>query len=585
MTGRHLLSVAGWRLFVAFFAVLLFAVAYSRAARRGTLGDEFQYIPRESVLVAATGDIESLWKGLESHLQNALRTSVEGQGLLGELKKEVRESKVDLPGLADLGAWGIDVHRGILVSGYRVTTAYDQFLVVLPISDGKRLLKIANEKLGLRPNKLFHWRYPRGRTYDVYGFDDEFFVAVPEPGICVVSRSLDLMRRSLLLRRENLAFANSNDGLYQAVKRRLRGPLLAGPNVFVYWQSRTAPFSERTGVIRVEPKELRVEADVELSGASVRIFDALRTSNPDPFDWARKLPTDTLAAVMAEDRQLDLYKHFLAEQVLHEDLSIPDVTRLLFAVTDFEDGLPDVLVGLWGNRDQLEKVASDLQRRLRGDRDLKLLNGALRGYRDRGGPPPSIADLERLRLLEPESDSLFHRYPILKGEVGNPEFQGSDFTTRSYERRLNGQPIFFLAPPFTANDLRYRQDLKAMGPRDLKSDRYRVACLFLPDSLWIATDVKDLERLTLPEAKAGPGLESNASYQVASRGWHKGAKVQAFADLDRLVSLGLLNPGSDLESLVRDQFFGINNYTTFGLEAAPSSDSQRLVVRTSLQSR
>jgi hypothetical protein len=286
---------------------------------------------------------------------------------------------------------------------------------------------------------------------------------------------------------------------------------------------------------------------------------------------------------MVEDRHLDLYRNFLAEQVLQRPLEIPDVTRVLFAVTDFEDGLPDVLIGLWGNRRQLERAAASVQRSLRQSRDLLLLNGALEEYRRQGGPRPSLADLERLRLLEPEKNSLFHRYRFLPEGIGNPEFGSRDFFTQTYERMLNGYRISFLAPPITENDLRYRRDLKGIDRRGLKSDRYRMACLYLKDSLWIATDVRDLERLTRAAPEAGPGLEANAAFQAASAEWHPGAKMQAFVGLDRVISLGLLNPGSDLDSLVQEGLIDLKGYSTLEMEAVPSADQQRLVIEASLR--
>lgn len=582
MKERSKSNLAPRLFFLAFVLILVVSVLYSRAVRRFALGDEFQYIPRESVLVAATGEIESIWRGLDAHLGTALRGETEGDSPLAQVRKWIQEEEIQIPGLDDLSRWGLDIHRGILLSSYRVTQSEDQFLLVIPVTDGRLFFKFLNAELDLKPRKKFSWKDREGSTYTVHEFDD-FFAAVPQPGIFVASDSIDLLRRSLLLRRDNLAHATANDVLYKAIKRRLRGPLATGPNVFVYWQSRTAPFSERTGVLRLESDTLRIESDIELAGAPVRVFDALRHHNASPFDWPQRLPPETLAVLMVEDRHLDLYRNFLAEQILQQPLEIPDVTRMLFAVTDFEDGLPDVLVGLWGNPDELERVAASTQRRLRQSRDLILLNGALEEYRKNGGSSPSLTELQRLELLQPERDSLFHRYPFLPEGIGDPELGRKDFSTKTYERTMNGHKIFFLAPPVTENDLRYRPELIGAEPEDLRSDRYRMACLFLEDSLWIATDVRDLERLTVAAPEARPGLESNAAFQAASAEWRSGAKMQAFVALDRIISLGLLNPGSDLDTLVRDGLIDLEGYSILELEAAPSADQQRLVIKASLR--
>lgn len=98
MKERLASSLAPRLFFLAFVTILAISILYSRVVRRFALGDEFQYIPRESVLIAATGDIESIWGGLEAHLGTALRAAdTKGDSFLAELRKDLEKEKTQIP--------------------------------------------------------------------------------------------------------------------------------------------------------------------------------------------------------------------------------------------------------------------------------------------------------------------------------------------------------------------------------------------------------------------------------------------------------------------------------------------------------
>lgn len=601
-SARPLISprLAFWVLLGTLFGSL----AYSRTVRHITLGDEFQYIPRENVLLVATGDVESLWTALDEHLG----------GFLGSSLKELQDDSED-PILQpeDLARYGLDVKRGVLLSLFRVKDE-DRGLAVIPVADPVALLASFGELCEEAPERQ---PIPDARNqgkHPVY-FCDDWWLALPQPGIGVVSNSAELMQRSLSFRRENLAHATNNDKLYEAVQRTARGPLLVGPTVFAYWQSRTAPFAERSAVLRLDRDQIRIQADASLSTGPVRIAEDLLRRDRVEDDWARQLPVDTLGFVLLQDRNLASYKAFVVDELLphlrsegffeavkpakNSELSrygdfvtdrlfpqlfgVPGSSRLLLAVTDIDDGLPDLLVGVRGERAGLERAVRNLQRELRRSRDMGLLSQARAEYLKRTGSAPTLAELQAMQLLEPEPHPLFDRYPLLPQGIGTPEFQGRDFANGSYQRQIDGHLIYFLTPPVTGNDFRYRQDLADADRQALAGDRHRVAALLSGETLWIATDVDDLRGVIARAAGRGQSLRENPAFERASASWERGAKLQVFFDIDRILARSRLRPGSSLESMVSAIPSGFPAYSTFALSGAPTSDERSFALDASLR--
>lgn len=576
----------GWAIGV-FAAALIVGVLYSRAVRRVALGSEFQYIPRESVLLVATGDLRSLWTQVEG-VMRSFSSSDGGSGefadFLREMTQELGQADPPVAKIEDLERYGIDIDRGILISFYR-TKLTPGFVGVVPVEAPEALLHALGD--GMQPKKSFIEDPTRGVRHHVYDFGD-FRISFPDARTAVVSDSPELLRRSLVLRTENMRHASNNDDLYHAIGRVARGPLLVGSNIFAYWQSRTAPFGERAAMLRLTPEEIRIDGEVELVGSTLRVVDHLRRrSHAGPVAWSRALPEGMLGFAVLQDDALSQYRGFVSEELLGEWLpevaadleelvpggELPRVERVAFAVTDYEDGLPDFLAGFWGSRAVLEATLSEIQRQSRQSRDLPLLLAALAEYRSSGGPPPSLAELERERLLVSEEHSLFHRYPIELGGVGEPRFEERDFSTPAYEREIHGHLVRFLAPPLTRNDLRYRTDLAELGGEVLASDRYRMATVFLDDALWVATDVRDLESLLAP-GDSDDGQRGGGGLRAVPQG----AKVRLALDLERITTLGLLSPGSDLERAVLEGLTFLEAFSLFELDAVPHPDEQRMQV-------
>ena len=362
-------------------AAVVASILYSRATRRITLGSEFRYIPKENTILIATGDLASLHRGAEFHLRDLLAESSPVRALLAE-RLELEVEDLELPSLEELTERGLDVRRGILFSLYRTKReGREKFVAVLPITDRGVFTRALAEGLDetVEPEGGGEWA-PDGLEVVSVG---DVGVAFPEPGLAVASNSPDLLERSLTLADDNLRHAANNDSFYKGSHRVLRGPLLSGSNVFLFWQSRSAPFGELAAALRLLPGSIRIEADMDLAGGDLRILDEVLAPGPDPGDWKRNLPVDAIATLAVQDRELS---HVL-DLAMNAGALTPQLTgfpigalrvdrsleRAVLAIASWEGLVPSLVVGLWGDERALEDVALDIQSTLRANRDLRVL--------------------------------------------------------------------------------------------------------------------------------------------------------------------------------------------------------------------
>jgi hypothetical protein len=577
-------STAKWRrprLVLLFAFAVCAAVLYDRGVRRIALGREFQYIPRESEMVVATGDIASLWSAADDFCHIASQKE-----WLTDAASELEKLKLPVTRLSDLQSYGLDLHRGILVSVYRPSSE-PEVTAVIPIVSRVAFTQMLTRLQKMEP-KLTSVIAGEHAKVEIYRFK-HLYAAFPEPDLAVLSSSYDLIRRSVVLPSDNLSHAANNDALYEAVRHVLRRPLLTGPNIFAFWQSRTAPFNNRAAVIRVEKEELTVEGELELSGGTLRVVDDLRRRPQRSSDWAAKLPARTVATAILQDKSLPHYRNFVAEEILGD--LFPDVasqlkrwtpngenlavTRVAFSVTDIRDDLPDFVIGVWGNKQQLAHVIEAAQQDLRRTRDLALLNGAINKYRQVKTTPPSVGDLERLRLLTRDDYSLLDRYQINSDGITTAPYQPGDFDNPRYKTTINGHTITFLAPPLGNDDLVYREGLKGADPHALQSDRYRMATAFDEDALWMATEPSDLQTI-LDRAPHGP----HGSFLTRN----DDGKLHVSIDVGKLMSIALASSAGTMSKENQDALRRLD-FSTFTLDASPSFDETRLRFSAKLKRR
>jgi hypothetical protein len=576
------------------------SVLYSRAIRKATLTDELQYIPKENTLLLATGEIEALWQAIERHFGEVIREKEHKRPLASvveELRKHFNNQRVPVNDVRDLSDYGLDLKRGALLSLYTGTDD-PGFVLLLHLQRKESFISFLTSLMDLSseepPLEL------RGGEKDRFavtvlraGENDSFYLAHPQAGLALISNSLELLRRSLFNRKSNLAFALESDGLYEAVRQHLSRPLLSGPALFLWWQPKFfPPLRQVIGVANLDTDAIQLEAELELVSGGIRVLANLLEQSPSEVSWQYNFSRETAAVFVLKDQAIPQYLRFIStfgdiDRAMQEGYGgifaelrrSSNLQQMVLAITGYHAGLPEMILGIWGNPKILSKLITDLQIRFRDKRDRAILRGALEAFSSaqEGRPDlmPAVAVLRELELIGEEPDSLFERYPITDGEVRSADLQREDFHNPTYRRQYQRWTIDYIAPRITENDLRYRPELKDKDRETLLNDQFRWASVLLDGGLWVATDAQNLETLLDRAPGESDSLPQSPIFRAATSN-RSGKKVQIFLNMDRIITVGLLSPESWIDDIVKRYLLELRNHPAVSLDVAPVNGGNRV---------
>ena len=581
------------------FAVLLSVwILYSASVRRALLGRDLAFIPLGGELLVVTGDIESLWNEIDRHFGEVFLDEESEAGRLTEFFRDARdgldEEDLRIAGIEDLVGYGVDPARGVTLAVRRFDSDDEpvDFLALMPVSDSADFTRLISEQSDGGADEVVPVLGATGAKILSY---DDVLLAYPGAGHALLTNPdyQDHLQRSLLNRNRNLAHAWADDPLYEAVRARLSGgPLGLGPKVFAFWRPIAQPGIEQmTGVMSFLPDALHLEMEMKATVNTLQVLDDFISPRGGSVDWHRYLGSETAAALVVEDEELAGYLRFIMRfattrsfmddrygGVLSALQGIDGLRRAVLAVTGYRDGLPELLLGVWGDPDGLTDLVQDLQLRHREERDRSVLEGALDAYvaraatdpdelQDRG--PPSVAALREAGLLteadEPTFDQYVLRVPARPSGRAAVEALGlADLDDATYMRSYGRDTIRYILPPITDNDILYVPEFADVDADALTGDHYRLATVVLDSILWVATDVRDVEA-QIDRAEADtvlPDLSSNTAFRAARDTWSGRERIRGFLDVDRITTLGLLSPESDLEDSAKDLLLDLRNHPT-----------------------
>jgi hypothetical protein len=231
----------------------------------------------------------------------------------------------------------------------------------------------------------------------------------------------------------------------------------------------------------------------------------------------------------------------------------------------------------------LARFVDNLQTRHRATRDRFVLEQALQAHRERfsGEQATSVEELLDKGLLKVEPHSLFDRYTIEDGVVSSDDVSARDLQNPSYLRSYKSRTIEYLLPPLTENDLHHETESTAEERELLLSDRYRLPTLLVDDVLWIANDVAEIEAVVDRGLDELPNLSESPVFQAVSAQWSGREKVRAFFDVDRLMTLGLLSPESQVQETAKQALHDLRNHPaiSFDLKTKKLRNRMTLSVR------
>ena len=585
--------------------LLVGSIAYSRVLRGLRLSDDLAYVPKESEIVLMSADIASLWGAVDRHFGPILRGE-EGrhEGSLYEAMKSLRETLEEkhrpVCDLADLEKYGLDVNGGLIVSSTRLDSMSD-LVTVFHVRDRKAFLQAYSDVTGAKQDEstpiLEPQSHPTGSTnpegQEIVSFgDEENYAAFRDDGTASILASPTALgpRRIFLAGRENRRHAVEDDALYDSLRRLTAGRRGGSPALYAFWRPRDLPFLDQAAAaLRLGAEEIDLDADIRIGSGGLRILDDFETPPPPTSFQPRYLPARTAAAVMIQDEDVARYirfadtfagvREFLEQQyagALAELRDVRDLHGLVLAITGYHDGVPDILLGLWGNRSDLERVIERLQVRRREERDRDILEGALAAYAmvPGGSSPVTLEHLFSAGVLVPEPGPLFDHARLQNGRLGTSDLRFEDLPMDFYTRPYRGATISYILPPAGDNDVRYVEEFRNASPETIRGDRYRLASIFLDDALWVASDTTALEELVNRVLDRTEDVASNPAYLTARAAWTSVDKLHGFADLDQITLMGLLSPESEIADAIKQSLPDLRNHPAVSFRLAPGRTSR-----------
>jgi hypothetical protein len=570
--------------FLAVAVLVLTGVILSRSLRILRIPEGFQYVPAEAFAVLCIGEIRSVWRAAELHLDSATSGVADGGLPLGpvsaalrDLASTLEEEGVPVGGLEDLESYGVDVNRGILVAFSGPMEAPD-VIAMVPARDAPTLTEWltklvggpAHRKVcavGSEPIEALWLQSPEDEAGETGIF------LVEHPREVLLASSCEALWRSLGRIHTNLDYARRNDSLDRFIREQLEFPPLSGPALFFYGASRFATELRDLGlVLRLEPDRIEFRAALPLGPQPLQPVEDLLESPPSEAPWRSWVAGESLATAAVLDHSLAKYLEFLAEigpfgegmqefygGIFDQLRRMPELDQLAFALTSYYDGTPRVVVGVRTSRHSARELVTVLQERLHTSRDLEILNAALSAHHEGEGRnldgEITLAELP----VEPEPGAFLDRYDLRNLGGPLPRFNASDFDDESYRHDHDGVPVWFLAPPVTNNDLTYRlasDDRENLDDREVEtllSDRFRLAAAQIGEFLWLAPGAEELHRLIHRSEQV---RERGGSGEIASLWAHTRPKVELRLHLHRMFTEAMASPDAttpDPDGTLSDQ--------------------------------
>ncbi len=439
--------------------------------------------------------------------------------------------------------------------------------------------------------------------------DTEFKVIFTEDRWAIITDKDEVLVAALADPQRNHAYHRNSDSLRalsvssSQMESHAAISSLAG-YIRIPWLYSTSPV---TVDLKVSPARLSLELDLDLPRGSIALFDRL-TRAPGSDQLSEFVPYGAKVALALADGHLAYYLRYLFEYVdgafdwtestvghlaaairaLSETDSLEALTLM---VPELREGVPEfALVAKLKDAEVAEQIILDLQRQLRTERDVEILEQAIDRYTLVNNEP--LADLSTLYApaeepvngepyLVSESHDTWASYSIEADAVIALELPEDVFATDSYvvDTRITDATgettaisLRYLLPPVTDNDFEYRYDdlredetdqpvaegevLEVIGSdtaseerNALRAGENRLCAAYVREtgSLWIGSDAVVLNSVF----QSGAHMIRSRQYATArelsgKRGTPKGA---LFAHTGWMLDQALAHPNDDIVEL------------------------------------
>jgi hypothetical protein len=584
---------------VALTIILLLAVLYGRFVRGIYLPESLGYLPEDSNAIISTGPISQLWQGVERHFGDVLRED-EREGALASLLMEIRSAldrrHTPISTLADLSRYGVDVTSGVLVGGQIANSVFEGIAVV-PVTDSGSFSRFL---AGDSEDKDATCALEPGESPSLYDIG-ELFVAYPLPTLAVLSTSCDRLVSALRHKDRQTEYMRANDSLLRAVRTVHDRPLPTGAGLFAWLgQVPTGAFgqpgvmlysaAEASISLSIQPESVSLKANLNTGGGGAGLLAKILALPPAEEAWRDQLAGAVPAAAVLHDNALPDYLKIASrfqqvwnlwpralQPILEEAQHRQSLRQIVLALTGYREGAPQMLVGVWGERSELDHLLTDIQGRLQRERDKAVVQEAADRWHSAHPSRsfPTVAELFAAGFLEPEVDARFSEYAI--GENGQIIEPGLTVSHPASAGSIVDGSIHYLAPPVTDNDVNNRRPFRELSERSLallRGDRFRLPARARGNMVWIGTDEVDFQ--TMP--RGGQASPEDGAMQVISVASpvDPNAKLSLAINMPSLIKEGLLSGDSDIEQLVKTALFDFRYHPSVVIDLATTARGQTL---------
>ena len=302
-------------IFAIGLAILILSISYSRIVRPVLLPADLQYIPKESMLILAMGDLGKLWEGVDTHFGELLTKP--GQPgdpdkILSTIKDMLKEMNYTINTPKDLKQIGLNVDRGLMaglqmIPGEKTPAG----VYVLHIYEVKQFLEFLKKAPGGK--KIGELNCRNLADEKIYSIGN-LFIGFPEAEIALISNSNSLLCDSIKNRTGNYSYFLENDIIFERVRNYLKKPLASGGTIFLFSRTpRLNYFSDATIAIKFENDALNITGVLTPSSKEFRLFNQILNVESLSSTWSDFLPIDTALVFKFQDSALNRYLDFLLE--------------------------------------------------------------------------------------------------------------------------------------------------------------------------------------------------------------------------------------------------------------------------------
>jgi hypothetical protein len=586
------------RIVLLCFVALWLALGYDYFIRLRSVPEIFQYIPKQSDLVFYTNRVDSLWNKANPHFNRIFKDKAkqekrsEMRQAIETLKKDLKEHDVPIDDLTSLTKYGIDI-KGRIAFGGTVNEKNPQFVLVLPVIDADKFATSLARLLenDVQPDEPLH---TSSGKYELkhYATDPDLYLLLPAKNHILLSNNKNALVQALQDMQGNLDYHRNDDNSRFNLSSLTSEFQREEISILACWRFTKNRLLHQVALgLALSSQRISIALRVAMDTNTFRVFNDLATPVHGKGIIVGSVNSRTGLMAAVRDPALSSYLKFIRSignskirkdmanffgGILLEIEQSNSTSEVKVSVVGYEAGLPEVVVGITGERNDLESLRFNVQRKKRLERDKTILRNVISEMLpgdEKEIKYPIEAVIKHGNLIQTRQ-SLWQRYSLLDGDIIESIMYPDDFgIDTGYIFDEGGFRCTYLLPAVNQNDIRWRinqKELENLDKKVLLDDRYRLCTTIEDDILWIGTDGHILrsylwnDKILLADSEKFP---------------HHRYKMRLYLNINRIITEGLLNPESFINDLFDQALMDFGDYNKIVVDVYPSISGDDIWIR------